>query len=382
MINLVKGSLQDELDHFFKTLAQTPVFKRVVSKSAFSRARKKLSYLAFIELNQVLTRAFYSDFAVRTWQGFSLMAIDGSTVALPATPENTAFFGGDLGRKKKTALARVSQMFDVLNKVTIHASIAPVAVGEREMASEHLLYLRPTDLLLLDRGYPAFWLFKMILSLGGQFCARISPQVWKQVGLFHNSGGQENLIQIKPDGLAKKKCRELGLDCDPITLRLIRFGPEDQILITSLTDSAAYPVEMFNDLYHLRWPVESDYNVLKNKIAVEKWTGRSVMSIYQDFHAKVFSKNLASILIHPVQDDLEQQENNRKHRYQVNWTQAISKCKDTIVLLFKTKCLTELIEMLHDIFRKSTEPIRPGREYPRNKNLARSNYKHSFKPLR
>ena len=33
------------------------------------------------------------------------------------------------------------------------------ATGERELAAEYLLYSRPDDLFLYDRGYPAFWLF-------------------------------------------------------------------------------------------------------------------------------------------------------------------------------------------------------------------------------
>jgi hypothetical protein len=310
------------------------------------------------------------------------MAIDGSTLGVPVTPENMAHFGVDATRDKKTCLARVSQMFDVLNKITVHATISPLEKGEREMAEEHLFYLRPTDLILLDRGYPAFWFFKMILSVGGQFCARISPRVWKQVGQFQASGERETIIEIKPDGLAKKRCRELGLDCDPMILRLIGFGSDDLVLITSLTDGKAYPVQIFNELYHCRWPVESDYNFLKNKIAVERWTGQSVLSVYQDFHAKVLAKNLASALIHPVQEELDRQQKGLKLRYQVNWTQAISKCKDDIVLLFRSPEPSALIQALQEMFRRSIEPIRPGRKHQRNKNLVRSKYKHAYKPVR
>ena len=50
-------------------------------------------------------------------------------------------------------MARVSQLFDVKNKFTIDAIIAPYSIGERELASLHAFQLRPTDLLLLDRGY-------------------------------------------------------------------------------------------------------------------------------------------------------------------------------------------------------------------------------------
>jgi hypothetical protein len=383
LINLIKGSVQDELDHFFKSFHTAETWQRVVSKSAFCRARMKLSYLVFVELNQILIRFFYRHFPVRTWQGFTLMSIDGSTVGLPSTPQTSDYFGGVSSRNKKPyALARVSQLFDVLNHVTIHAQISPLEVGEREMAAEHLLYIRPTDLVLLDRGYPAFWLFKLILKTGGQFCARISPRIWNQVGAFHKSGNRETIIQITGDTLAKKRCRELGLDHQPITLRLVRIGQEDQIIITSLIDSTAYPTEIFDDLYHRRWQVEIDYNRQKNKLALENWSGRSVLSVYQDFHAKVFSKNLAAVLIHPVQDEVDRRESRRKYRYQVNWTQAISKCKDCVVTLFVSDQITRIIAALQNLFRKSMEPIRPGRKATRNKNLLRSNYNHAYKPVR
>jgi hypothetical protein len=71
-------------------------------------------------------------------------------------------------------MARVSQMYDVLNKLTVDAFISPKSEGERELAAYHFLKLMPQDLILLDRGYPAHWLFKLVLSMDANFCARIS----------------------------------------------------------------------------------------------------------------------------------------------------------------------------------------------------------------
>ena len=53
LLNMIKRALQDELDEFFKLLEGAEVAVRVVTKSAFSQARKKLKYEAFVELNQV-----------------------------------------------------------------------------------------------------------------------------------------------------------------------------------------------------------------------------------------------------------------------------------------------------------------------------------------
>jgi hypothetical protein len=100
---------------------------------------------------------------------------DGSTARLPRIREIAEYFGVWHSKKGSDCpIARVSQMFDVLNKLSIDAIINPKSVGERELAAQHFLNLLPTDLVLLDRGYPAYWLFNLILSLNPNFCARIS----------------------------------------------------------------------------------------------------------------------------------------------------------------------------------------------------------------
>lgn len=58
-MNLLKGSLQDELDLFFKNYNGLDVEKRIVSKAALCKARKNLLHSAFIELNQHLVGQFY-----------------------------------------------------------------------------------------------------------------------------------------------------------------------------------------------------------------------------------------------------------------------------------------------------------------------------------
>jgi hypothetical protein len=63
-----------------------------------------------------------------------------------------------------------------------------------------------------------------------------------------------------------------------------------------------YPYELFRKLYHCRWQVEEDYKVLKAWLTMENFSGKSVLSIYQDFHAKIFSKNLTSILAFSISD--------------------------------------------------------------------------------
>lgn len=86
--------------------------KRIVTKVALSKARMKLKYEAFIELNHHLCDFFYEHFHSKTWFGHRLVAIDGSTARLPNIEAIAKHFGIWKGRKGDSCpIARVSQMF-------------------------------------------------------------------------------------------------------------------------------------------------------------------------------------------------------------------------------------------------------------------------------
>jgi hypothetical protein len=388
LMNFIKRSYQDELDGFFQALKGFEVSKRIVSKVALSKARMKLKYEAFVELNRHLIDFFYRDFQPITWHGLNLLAIDGSTARLPRIKEIAEHFG--VWHSKggtECPIARVSQMFDVLNNLSIDAVISPKGVGERELAAQHFLNLLPADLILLDRGYPAYWLFNLILSLGSNFCARSSCTKWKIIRKFYRSGKKEQIIYLTAPPTSIKQCLEMGLDTEPLRLRLVRVQldtGETEILITSLIDSDLYPAHIFHELYHERWPVEEDYKKAKCWIEIENFSGKSVLSVYQDFHAKIFSKNLTSALAHPTREIVRQASEGKKYEYQINFAQALSKTKDVIVLLFdrSKEAAILLISQLHEIFIKTIEPIRPGRKFPRNHKVHRRCFYYCYKPIR
>jgi hypothetical protein len=108
------------------------------------------------------------------------------------------------------------------------------------------------------------------------------------------------------------------------------------------------------------------------------------LSVYQDFHAKVLAKNLTWILASPVQNAIEEQEGEKKHEYQLNMTQAVSKSKDTIFLLFERprETIEQLIQKIHTVFMAVTEPIRPGRKFMRKHKINKKEYYINYKPCR
>ena len=265
LMNLVKRSLQDELDEFFKIETGEDVATREVTKSAFSQARHKLHAGAFVELNAAQVDYFYAHFPYHTWKGLRLLAVDGSTGQLPETPDVIAHFGrlGDA-----TPLGRMSQLCDILNNVIIEALIGPMAAGEREYTACHFKKIGSGDLILLERGYPAFWLFALIVDKNADFCARMPVGVWDVIDEFVASGQTEQIIDLSPGTSAIKACQARNLSTAPLKVRLLRIELDNgkvEVLITTLLDAGLYPYSDFKALYHQRWPVEKNYKVMKSR---------------------------------------------------------------------------------------------------------------------
>ena len=93
LMNILKSSLQRELNQYFKLNSQSTIAKQIVVKSAFTKARKKFSYTAFIELNELLVEETKQEFPLQNWYGFRLVAIDGSTIKVPDSKEIRKHFG-------------------------------------------------------------------------------------------------------------------------------------------------------------------------------------------------------------------------------------------------------------------------------------------------
>ena len=221
------------------------------------------------------------------------------------------------------------------------------------MAARHFFKLTIGDLVLLDRGYPAYWLFNLIMSMGSDFCARVSATKWKIIRKFVSSGKRETIISLPVFSTSIEKCKELGLELTPLKVRLVRVeldSGEVEVLITSLTDKDALPYECFAELYHLRWPVEEDYKKLKSWIEIENFSGKSVESVYQDFYAKVFAKNLTAILASTTSRDIDAAYKTRKYAYQINYAQAYAEMKRMIPLLFlrSKDAVSEIISALRE----------------------------------
>jgi hypothetical protein len=85
----------------------------------------------------------------------------------------------------------------------------------------------------------------------------------------------------------------------------------------------------------------------------------------------------------PVQNRMDDAVSSKAYQYRINFTQAFSKSKGVIALLFTDtgKRIARLLDDLQHIFQRTVEPIRPGRKYPRMHKAKPRKYFLQYKPI-
>lgn len=389
-IILFKSSIQRDLDRFYKELSNSDFNIRKVTKGAFTQARAKLNPWAFKRLTEVAVDTFYNEAEYYIWYDKRVLAVDGSTLVLPNHPSTIEEFGSHCFGPKGDSprcVARTSMLYDVLNHLTIDAQIAPYTTSEKDMLLEHLAKVKKGDLLLLDRGYPCYWLFFLLRALDIDFCMRMKADWWLKVKEFTEGVLQQNLVRFKLPKSDHERLKEYSyLFEQELEFRLIRVKLEDgsdEILCTSLLDMERYEAHNFEQLYHYRWNEEEAYKILKNRIEIEAFSGKTAIAIKQDYFAKVFLMTLTAAYAHPIEDKVIKEykaDKNRKFSQKINRTNAVATTQSILISAFIKKMFIQSIYAFDNLVGKTRELIRTGRKNIR-KSRTRRAYSINYKRL-
>jgi len=372
-------SIQRHLHDFLNDLAKGSIFEAVTA-GAVTHARAKLKESAFIELNQqcVLQTAYHSERPVQRWRGHRLVGMDSSLARLPDSDE----LGQEFGWKEATNQngstgtcypeARLSVVYDVLNRVGLDARLEPSTVGEVSMAIQQLVHLEPGDIQINDRGFTGFIYLALILKGDKHFIARCSTGSFLDAQqMFRlNRANQSKVVWLYAPRDQKAECLRLGL---PLKIK-VRFVSlrlptgELEVLATSLLDEEPYPTKEFLTVYHWRWEHETFHLMLKGRLELENFSGRTVEAVRQDVQAAVLLANLESVLSEPAQARLDEQSANATHPLQVNRSTSYHAIKHQVLdLLYRDIPVPTVIHKLMKLFQGSPVAVRPNRKVPRRR---------------
>lgn len=390
LINLPKKSLSVELSKFFN-ITEAIDSVMTVSKTAFSQARKNLNHKFFIDWNKVLLEQFYTDNEerIKRWNGFRLMANDGSTVCINNNPEVVEYFGVSKNQNHSTPMARIHIHYDLLNHLTYKSVMSPFIESESAHAIQTLDELSEDMLTIYDRGYSGLSFLIINILKRKQFLIRYSLDFSDEIESFIKSNEESSIVQFKANQRAIKRLKSLGHTIDMNTSVQVRAVKvklstgEIEVLLTSLMDTDKYPNEIFKELYFLRWGIETHYGVLKNLMQIGIFSGQSKEALLQDFHATIFTANLQSLLLQECETELEKINERRELDYNFNRSISLGLLKDEVIKIFMTNKPDLVIKKLNELFISHLEPIRPDRLYnrkvksytPRGKHHNFSNYK-------
>jgi len=351
-----------------------------ISNSAYTQARAKLNYTAFQEYATLSSEMFYEDGEYEKYKNFRLLAIDGSVVTLPKSEDISSEFNPMKvrcqieGFKKEVPQARVSVLFDVLNTMAIDASLTNknkstkndlIAYDERTLALQHLEYCKKDDLVVMDRGYPSYELF-VKYNTKTNFLVRLKKTSFTKVKFLFDGRSEKKdvVLEIKAHKYLGEMLREEKLP-SKMKIRFIQVILDNgtvEVLATNVLDTHKLKYDDFKTLYAKRWGIETYYDLIKNRLNLENFTGLTALAVKQDFYATVFLTNYEAMVTYDLNEELRETTQENKYVQKVNKAVSFNLIKHKVFdLLYNDEPIDAMLVQMEKLFLTNTIVMRPNR---------------------
>jgi len=299
---------------FFKNAQRSGLWPKAkaVDRSAVTKARKKVNWRIFEEIFYEAVRLAYKlwpEHSGYKWKGMSVYGVDGSKYSLPATPQLRREFdpgsGLENAGKGHYPQCLVTTIYDVFRRLPIARSVVGYANCERTQAQKLIPKVPAGNVMIFDRGYPGFNVFKFLnKNYDGYYLFRSTARsTFPAVEEFIKSRKAEDMIYLEPTKSRRprrpKKLNQ-SLGQTRIPLRVIRLESPDgnlSVLLTNLMDKKTFSMEEITQLYFRRWEIESMYRDEKIFLEVDTFHSRNSNGIRQELFAALIMNVIAKILM-------------------------------------------------------------------------------------
>lgn len=236
---------------------------QVPTTAALSRARARLGPEPLKALFDRVAVPVATEATVGAWyHGWRLVAVDGTTFDVPDTPSNVDHFGrpGSSRGEGKSAYpqARVAALAECGTHALFAAATGPLATHETTLARRLFPSLSTGMLLLADRGFLSFDLWRAAAATGADLLWRVRANAVLPVVRQFDDGSYLSEIVASRDYYRR---------ADPITVRVVEYtlGGDGTVyrLVTTILDPEAAPAAELAALYTQRWEIETALDELK-----------------------------------------------------------------------------------------------------------------------
>lgn len=321
-----KKSLKSELNNFLEKILNG---NNRISKVRSLEARNKINPKVFIALNDAINEVIYKTHNPnKLWKGYRVLAIDGSLIEIPNAEALGDEYGQIESQNSIVVEAKVSCIFNVINKIILSSKIDKCKVSDQHMATEMISEIikksNENDLILFERGYYSMELLSYLIENNINFFMKLSEMDIKGI-----------MIADKPDQTIQIKYNQKF--CKVRVIRFVNSSSEEEILITSLLDRNL-AIQNFMELFFMRWGEEIEYDELKNRLLIENFTGTNKTTIEQDFYAMIYLSNMVEMTLRPC-DGLKDGLNKNK-----DFKQKQKSSLNILIGVLKEKLIKILLE--------------------------------------
>jgi len=323
--------------------------EQTVSKQDYLQQRQKLNPEVFKELNAGYLKGFYSGEEAQEWNGYLVMAADGSRAEIPNSAENRKTYGESENKYGKgVARANISALHDVLNRFILDIGIHTYKASEIEEAKAHIAALkgivgeRPV-LIMFDRNYASLEFADFLEKSGVKYLIRLHNGDYRAERARMKSDDEEVEIAYTKNRLRKLKkesperAAELGRQRS-VKLRIVNTVFDNKVKASFMTNMSEGSADDIKELYRKRWSIEQKYHTLKNKLKFESVTGKASVYVKQDFWAQMIVFNIVQDLISAAEQRAVKKAEEKQLKYEVRINENIA------IGLFKEKFIKLTIE--------------------------------------
>jgi Insertion element 4 transposase N-terminal/Transposase DDE domain len=263
------GSYEDVLSQLTDGLAWASGWReqyRLPGKSAIFQARERLGSQPLADLFTRVAGPVGGPDAPGVWlAGRRLVAIDGTCLDVADTVVNDEFFGRpgvNKGEKSAFPQARLLAVAECGTHAIFAATIGAYRDAESKMVESLLGALTPGMLLLADRGFFSYALWRNASDTGADMLWRVSTG---------RNGPTPTHVADLPDGSWLAHLRaSTDRHGEPMLARVIDYTVDDgrdnptvYRLVTTLLDPVEVPAVDLAAAYAQRWEIESVFDELK-----------------------------------------------------------------------------------------------------------------------
>jgi hypothetical protein len=353
--------------------AEKPPCTRAVTK-----ARDRVGIEPFEILYRRTSATWISETEGLVIHGLRVRALDGTTMKMPDTPENSRRFGRPGASRGRSAYPqlRFVALADVGTRILEAARWSRYRTAEIHLVRQMLCEIAPESLVLMDRHMLAYDLLWGIRERGAHFLVRISTRVKPKV--IRQLGPGDALVEATIRGY--HRTRQPGMPRKWL-LRMITYRPpgakEDIRLLTDLMPESGFTYDELVDLYHDRWEEETIFDEFKTHLCDCAIVNRAVVfrskrpdRVIQELWGMLIAYNAVRKTTHEAARRAE------LDARRVSLTATLERMREATYEMMRLptrRLAARYNEMLAAIAR-TTVPRRPGRSFPRAVKIKMSCY--------